>query len=382
MPNPAPPQAQAPQDDSVKLQKWAGLKNTVDRERLGPDELEKAINIDLDDVGQAHRRQGQTLLLPGACGSLFTTTAGKVILIKDGVLGVLLPNLTFQEIEAGYENVTLAYVQVGTDIYFSGGASGVSGIIDENTLVVNNWGPKEDFWLSPVVNPTATLPAIRGRLLGKPPAATVLGYWNGQIWLAQGRLLWHTELFTYGLVDKTKNFYQYEADITMIGPVTDGIYVGTTEGVWFTQPVRLGRTEENKGFKRDRVMDSGVIPGTMVSLPSELANPAQVGLDQETPMKVSIAFMTNEGFCGGQDGGTCYNFTEEKFAFPQMVYGAAMFRRQAGMNQYVVAGNSVGDPVQHARIGDYVDAQIVRAGDWRQLEECLKITDTFTVDII
>ena len=373
MPN--PPAQSAPDDDGVKLTKFAGLKNVVASERLGPDELELAINVDLDDVGQLSRRQGQTLLLAGATTSLYQSQAGKIFCVREGVLGQFLPNATFNAIETGYDNAVLCYAQVGDDIYFSGGSSGVSGILSESQLTVSSWGPANDFWLSPVVNPTSTLPSIRGRLLGKPPAATVLCYFNGRIYLAQNNLVWYTELYSYSLVDRTKNFYQFEAPVTMLGAVTDGIYVGTTEGVWFLAPT-------GQGMKRTRVLDSGVIPGTMAMIPGELANPSQVGLDEETPVKVSIAFMTKTGYCGGQDGGNCYNYTEEKFIFPAMLYGAGLFRRQSGINQYVVSANSAGDPVQDARIGDYVDATIRRAGTWREVKECLKISDTFSATVI
>ena len=175
----------------------------------------------------------------------------------------------------------------------------------------------------------------------------------------------------YNYVDRTKNFWNFEATITMIGAVTDGLYIGTTEGVWFVS----GPFAE---AKRVRVMDSGVLPGSMVYVPSELANPPQIGLDVDTPVKVAIMFMTHAGICGGQDSGVCYNFTESKVVFPTAFASTAMFRQQDGMHQYVVVNDSGGTPAANSRIGDYVSATIVRRGDWGNLGGILGFHDSFT----
>ncbi len=99
----------------------------------------------------------------------------------------------------------------------------------------------------------------------------------------------------------------------------------------------------------------------MVLIPSELANPPQTGLDADTPLQVSLSFMTTNGFCVGQDGGQTLNLTEGKFFFPAAQSAAAMFRRQDGMNQYIAAMQSGGDPQNNAAIGDYIDVTIIRA---------------------
>ena len=117
MANPAQPTAFAPPKDSIEFRKFVGLKNTVERERLGPDELETAINVDLDDVGELHRRQGSQLVAPGNWSSLFNSDLGKVYGVRDGVLGRVLPNFNFLEMQAGFDPLDrLADVQVGPNI--------------------------------------------------------------------------------------------------------------------------------------------------------------------------------------------------------------------------------------------------------------------------
>jgi hypothetical protein len=113
-------------------------------------------------------------------------------------------------------------------------------------------------------------------------------------------------------------------------------------------------------------MDSGAIPGSMVYIPGELGNPPQVGLDSDTPTKVSIMFMTTSGYCIGSDGGQCTNQSEAKFIFPDAVSASAMYRNQLGTHQYVAVLNSAGTPTASVRIGDYVDATLRPAGTWQE----------------
>ena len=194
MANPREPAALSPPKDSVEFRKFVGLKNTVERERLGPDELEFAINVDLDDVGELHRRQGSQLVAPGNWSSLFNSDLGKVYGVRNGVLGRVLPNFNFLEMQAGFDPLDpVAYVQVGPNLYWS--CRTQAGIIDVQNDTCGPWlGPSlpppyfpdpldpnalpppalpdGEWWWSPVVNPQSTLPPVKGKILGPPPFAT------------------------------------------------------------------------------------------------------------------------------------------------------------------------------------------------------------------
>ncbi len=233
MPQPQPPPNLPP--TSVVFDKFDGLKNTLQPERLGLRDLVRARNVTLDDSGQLSRRRGFTKQVSGNAHSLFTTITGSPTLgVLNGSLGILNPDYSFTAMRSGIGSdpstgaAPLSYAQVGPSVYYSGPTD--SGIVDLNARTVGPWGSATDLFLSPVVNPTATLPAIAGKLLGQPPNATALAYFNGRIYLAEGRTLWWTELFLYNYVNKTKTFAMFEADITAIGAVGDGVFVGHDRG--------------------------------------------------------------------------------------------------------------------------------------------------------
>lgn len=344
------PQGPPDKPDSVILSQFQGLKNTVTSERLAPSDLERATNVDLDDAGQLHRRRGITLKLEGNCHSLSQNLTLQLV-VKDDELGVVYPDYSFSAVQSGAGDAPLAYVQVGPTIYFS--SEDISGQLDTETLTASPWGAvvSAGEWLSPVVNPTSTLNPTRGKLLGKPPMATALGLYNGRIYLANGRELWCTELYLYNKVDKTRNYVTFEAAVTMIAAVSNGLYVGTEEGTYFL-------SGDAWPLRRYRVADS-VIPGSLVTANPNLVDP-QAAQSGASTSRAAVLFMTTSGLYAGLDGGLCYNLTQTRYLFPAASRGAGLFRQQDGVNSFVGVLDSAGTPTAQSRMGDYADAEIVR----------------------
>jgi len=360
-----PPQQDEQQSDSVMIQQFAGIRNTVSRERLGPTDLEKAQNIDLDDVGQARRRRGYTLVAAGNYHSMHRAE-DRVFVVKDGTLGILYPDYSFEALRAGmgqdkilYPDYSfealragmgqdkMAYAHVGGVTYYSSRVASGKVLEDKTNA---SWGFSDSAgeWISPVLNPTSTLSPIHGKVLSAPPIAEHLAYYSGRIYLAEGRTVWATELWQYDYIQTTKNFMQFEYDVTGLGVVQDGIYVGTTGGVWFLNGPGLGN------FELVHISHEPLIPGSIVVVPADLVRP------DRNRSRQAILYMTNEGLYTGLDSGVAYNLTEDRVVFPEAASVAAMYRHQDGINQYVGVADAGGTPASKARIGDYVDAEIRR----------------------
>ena len=154
-------------DPSIVFGKFAGLVNTVTAERLDPNELARAVNVDLDDRGQLHRRRGYNRKLVGRCHSLYAT-GGTAYAVVDNWLCLINSNFTTVPLMAGFNDDPLSYTTVGDTVYFSSRSNSGKIVAGE----VLPWGENVDhIWLSPVVHPTPTLAEVRGKLLGKPPLA-------------------------------------------------------------------------------------------------------------------------------------------------------------------------------------------------------------------
>ncbi len=341
----APPQP----PESIIVGSFSGVRNTVSEERLKPDELVAAVNVDIDDAGQLRRRRGRRQVSSAAHHSL-KTLGGTTLVVRAGVLGRLYSNYVFQPIVSVGPH-PLSYVRVGDMIYYS--SETARGKISSDNVPLT-WGqPGAGQWVSPVTRPTETLGAIRGRQLTAPPNATCLEAYKGRIYLGQGPVVWATEQWQYDVVDRTKGFLPFEDDVTMIAAVDDGLYVGTTAELLFMAGTL------DAGFKLTHIIAAPVVAGSVVTVPYSKAMPqARSG---PVPEGSGPLFLTGAGIVVGLNGGNAFNLTQDHMVFPGAVSAAALYREDQGANSYVAVANSAGGPSANARIGDYVDAEIVRA---------------------
>lgn len=334
--------------EDIILSQFDGIKNAVTRERLTPTQLASAVNVDIDDAKQVRRRRGYTLRSEGVFHSLYTSDTGVVLVVKDGVLGQLLPDFTHVALADGGDD-PISFTDIGGTVYYS--SVDVSGKILPNMTALP-WGQRGGAgeWLSPVVNPTATLGEVGGKLLGRPPMARWLAHNGGRIYMADGPVLWATELYMYDYVDKTRSFMQFESRITGLAGSADGLYVGTETAVWFLS----GTLAE---MQRRAVVKTGCLEGSMVEVPGDFA---LVAGEPALQYRKAVLFMTGDGLIAGFNSGFCRNITANETLFPGGTSIVPMFRKQDGMNQYVGVMSSGGTPTSTARIGDYMDAEIVR----------------------
>lgn len=348
-----PPAPQAP-PESIVLGTFKGLKNTVTRERLDKDELEVAINIDLDDVGQVHRRRGYVRKQTGRWHSI-RTFALKVLGVKDGTLGIIVDE-SFVSLGVFVGSERMAYTEVNGDIYFCNNAS--SGVVKTDNSI-DPWGKTsgQGLWLSPVINDTPTLGQVSGALLGDPMRATDIEAYKGRIYIADGKTLWRTELYLYHLINRTRGFYQFEHEITFVMGVDDGLYVGTTGGLYFLEEERiLMRTFGS--LKLDFIIEGYVVPGSGVHVPVDLVHPG--AMERPVGTGRAIVFLMAAGVMAGFNTGETYNLTLGTVILPGAMSAAALFRQDSGANHYVAATDSAGGPAANCRIGDYCEAEIVR----------------------
>lgn len=355
MPDPNQQNGNGEPPESVIIDHFNGIKNTVAPERLSASDLEIAKNINLDDVGQASRRRGYTKVDTARFRSL-QNVGTKCIAVRDGWLGRIRDDYSFSTIfEVG--DVDVSADDVNDSIYFS--CSTGSGVIAPDDSV-RPWGKTDGqgTWLSPVINPTATLGQVAGKLLGDPPRATQVCAFHGRIYLAQGKTLWRTELYQYDYVDRTKGFYPFEHEITMVMAVDDGLYVGTMNGLYFLGEERI-LMREFGALKLEKVVGGMVVPGSGVTVPVDLVRPQTMG--QPVGTGLAIVFINEDGIMAGFNTGETFNLTIGRVLLPQGRLAAALFRQDQGANSYVAAVDSEGGPTSNARIGDYVDAQIIRA---------------------
>ena len=173
-----------------------------------------------------------------------------------------------------------------------------------------------------------TLP-LATQELGPPPAGQIVSSYNGRMLVASGNVLSYSEPYSYELFDLRANL-PLESEITLVAPVTGGVFVGTINGTIYLQGDDMARV--NFVPKADY----GVIPGTLAMVQADT-------LGEGSQNGSAFIWASRQGLCVGTDNGGFRNLTQERFSYPATDRGAGLVRRHRGMNQYlaVLQGSTV-----------------------------------------
>ena len=170
-------------------------------------------------------------------------------------------------------------------------------------------------------NDALTLPCRTGNL-SPAPAGTVTAFWRGRVLTAVGNVLYASRTNAWESFDFRRDFKQFTSDITLIQPVDDGLYVGTTTELAF-----LSGTEFDKLAYRQ--VAGPTVLGSGVAVRGELIQQGQ-GVGQGAAM-VCIA---DNILLAGFSGGLVIRMTEGRFT-TAVTEVAATFRMLGRTPQYI-----------------------------------------------
>lgn len=177
------------------------------------------------------------------------------------------------------------YVFVNETLYFSNGTS--NGKIGPDG-VASVWGKDGEIWSVGTQQDSELLPTV----VDPFPASLYLTQFGGRIYGAADTTLFQTQPLNLDSYDPRYDFTTMSAKITAVGAVDGGLYVGTTDGVYFLKPEKDGQME--------KVSSVPAIAGSQVYVPY-----AQLGIEEIEKVKLDDAFcwLTREGLCAGLPGG-------------------------------------------------------------------------------
>lgn len=171
-------------------------------------------------------------------------------------------------------------------------------------------------------NDALTLPCRTG-YLQPAPAGTVTAFWRGRVLTAVGPVLYASRTNAWETFDFRRDFKQFSGDITMVQPVDNGLFVGTTDELAF-----LAGTEFDKLTYVQKV-DGPVVLGSGVAVRGELIQQGE-GAALGGAM---VCIAKNTVVAGFADGGII-RMTEGRYT-TGVTEVAAMFRMTNGIPQYI-----------------------------------------------
>ncbi|MBF0337075.1 MAG: hypothetical protein HQL05_04515 [Nitrospirae bacterium] len=177
---------------------------------------------------------------------------------------------------------------------------------------------------------TITGPPLLTWGLRPPPPGQLLCYYRGRLYVAGLNTLWYSQPYSYELFDTAQGWISFDAPITLLAAVEDGIFVGTADEVVF-----LKGTEPER-FQAMQVSNCGAVFGTqaMGGLPDDNG----VGNNSIEPggAAPSVVFWQSRmGMCAGGSGGRIEFLTANRYSFEVGETGTGIFWQRDGMQLYL-----------------------------------------------
>jgi len=268
-----------------------GLNTVSDPTRIGFDngvtDLGVAVNIEIDQSGRVNRRVGVSKLQAGSYHSLFCDT-GDCFVVSDTTLYQVNTDDSLVAIRSDLTmGQKMDFVQVGDRTYYLNGSE--KGFVYQSS---------SDDWTIGTYTGVDT-----NRQFSAPPIGTHLDTFSGRMFISEGKVLWWSEPFNFGLYNKAESFIQFFDDIIMIQPVAGGIFVSTSKKTYF-----LGGVSPMDFTLREVTQ----YPAIEWSNTVEKVDASEIGFDGG----LCALWASREGAILGLPAGQIFNLNKNKVVYP------------------------------------------------------------------
>lgn len=283
----------------------AGLNTVLDPERLQQGtrdngfeiELAEAVNLFIDDRGQASLRNGMIEAQAGEFHSLFCK-GGDCFVVQERTSDAAIMKVNADYSLAGVrsgltKNRRMAWGQIGPDTFYSNGMQ--TGYIREGVSaawpIQTYQGPEADMQFATTI-----------------PAASHIAFLDGgQIIIAVGNALFSNHSpYQYGLFHPGRgNVAVFESNVTMVAAVREGFFASDGFATRFFR-----RTEEWYQFRQELAESAAALEH---SLAHDSVRLREIGIESPGFARV---WASTAGICIGTDDGQCINITKEKVKYP------------------------------------------------------------------
>lgn len=211
------------------------------------------------------------------------------------------------------------------------------------------------------VLPTGTTTAVLGQrakgraletqFLRPMPPGQIVGLLNGRHFVADGRNLRWSPPLRYGLTDPVRNVLRFADDIDLFAPVGEGASGGVFVAAGARTHFLAGA--DPAGWSLNIRRPAGAIPGSYARIPANV-------FGSENTERVPVWVATDGHVCIGGPGGSITLPKQGLAVLDGADRAAALFREEAGLQQYVVAMR--GPRPQSLMVRDQAIAHVIYDG--------------------
>ncbi len=284
----------------VEYKNIKGIDNLIkDDMRLDPGYVRIANNIDIDDEGMAHRRDGVlSTILSGSWKSLWRKD-DLCFGVKNGTLTKINTDWTETTILSQVGTSRMCFLQIDDRTFFSN--LSVVGYIQDSVA----YG-----------FPEADRPQ-RQKMVG----GEILEYYEERLYAVQGNNVFFSTASNPYEMDSEKNFIVLNGPIHMGHAVFDGLWISERDGISFHQG------HDYKDFIYARMLDEPAIKGSAITID---------GITQRDGSSVRcVIFSTEIGIYMGYPGGILKDLTKGHYGILGIEEGQASIVWVNGYQQYI-----------------------------------------------
>ena len=280
----------------LNIKAFLGTDNTSDlasvsRQRKAGIFFYKLDNVDIDDNGKPHRRDGYDSAIYSGSSIRSLWANDKICLFADGTNLKYLNsyNIASNLVSGIALTDTFSYVEHGNLVYFA--SDFIIGYINADTATSYPF---------PEPGQTFKIKMIGGQ---------ILEFYNSRLYAAHGCNLFFSDATIPTRMDARKNVIAFPNRITMVKAISDGIYVSDSKGVYF----EAGRDVSE--FAEKKVLDFPAIEGMS----------ATAVIRGKIAKKVAF-WMTKNGPYAGYSEGVVVPQQEELFSIDGLQSGTAIIK--------------------------------------------------------
>lgn len=187
----------------------------------------------------------------------------------------------------------------------------------------------------PGVFPTYTVTeSARGgdcttKYLRSMPPGDFITWMAGRLYTAKNDTLYFSDALRPHLYNPAHNFIKFSGFISFVEPVTDGLYVGDSRGVWF-----LSGLDPTK-FTQSYVSSNRAVVGSAIRVPAGFFDDRVV----QSP-NTTVAWLGVNGYSVGQDSGTITNLQDTRIRLSPGLRGKSVLVVRDGIKQLITPVNT------------------------------------------
>jgi hypothetical protein len=284
----------------IKIDKFAGIDNVNDPFTLPPNTLQEAENVDIDNAGTASGRAGYLERVAGSFHSVWSNQDKDIMLVVSGsTIKRINKDFSLDTIVTGLSSTNkMTFLQtVGDHIVYNNGVDvGLLAGLTESSFDV----PTLEYQSAPF-------------------GCNNMAWYKSRLYLVKGNVVYYSDPYSYS-IDLRYNMFQFNSDVSIIGTVDTGLYIGDQEKTYYV---------DNDPLSRKEVTNYPAIAGTIHPMSTD-----RLRLEQPAGSR-AVIWASKHGTVIGLAGGRILETTRGRYEHSGD-RGASVVYESSGNTKYLV----------------------------------------------